>query len=84
VLSQAHEQPKHTAFGGPGARIRLIGGDALPLEEALGASIDVAIFDAPVVEAGLIEMLPYLREQSVSITTHRFGSVDPRFVALRI
>jgi RHH-type proline utilization regulon transcriptional repressor/proline dehydrogenase/delta 1-pyrroline-5-carboxylate dehydrogenase len=84
VLSQAREQPKHTAFGGPGARIRLIGGDTLALEEALGASIDVAIFDAPVVEAGLIEMLPYLREQSVSVTTHRFGSIDPRFAALRI
>jgi RHH-type proline utilization regulon transcriptional repressor/proline dehydrogenase/delta 1-pyrroline-5-carboxylate dehydrogenase len=84
VLAQSREQPKHTAFGGPGARIRLIGGDALALEEALGASIDIAIFDAPVVEAGLIEMLPYLREQSVSITTHRFGSIDPRFAALRI
>ena len=84
VLSQGVSGPKHTAFGGPGARIRLIGGDALALEEALGASIDVAIFDAPVVEAGLIEMLPFLREQSVSVTAHRFGDVDPRFAALRV
>ncbi|MFJ3379563.1 bifunctional proline dehydrogenase/L-glutamate gamma-semialdehyde dehydrogenase [Curtobacterium sp. NPDC090217] len=84
VLSQGRERPKHTAFGGPGARIRLLGGDALALEEALGASIDVAIHHAPVVESGLIEMLPYLREQSVSITTHRFGDVDREFAELRV
>ena len=84
VLSQGRERPAHTVFGGPGARIRLIGGDALALEEALGASIDVAVFAAPVVEAGLIEMLPYLREQSVSITAHRFGEVDSEFSHLRV
>ena len=59
-------------------------GDPLALEEALGASIDVAIHDAPVVEAGVIEMLPYLREQSVSITAHRFGDVDSDFSELRV
>jgi RHH-type proline utilization regulon transcriptional repressor/proline dehydrogenase/delta 1-pyrroline-5-carboxylate dehydrogenase len=84
VLSQGRERPKHTAFGGPGARIRLIGGDALALEEALGASVDVAIHGAPVVEAGLIEMLPFLREQSVSITAHRFGDLDSEFSELRV
>jgi len=84
VLSQGQDRPAHTAFGGPGARIRLLGGDPLALEEALGASIDVAIHDAPVVEAGVIEMLPYLREQSVSITAHRFGDVDSDFSELRV
>lgn len=84
VLSQGQERPAHTAFGGPGARIRLVGGDPLALEEALGASIDVAIHDGPVVEAGIIEMLPFLREQSVSITAHRFGDLDPDFTELRV
>ncbi|MGU3411351.1 proline dehydrogenase family protein [Microbacterium sp. M1A1_1b] len=84
VLAQGQDRPRHTAFGGPGARIRLVGGDPLALEEALGASIDVAIHAAPVVEAGLIEMLPYLREQSVSITAHRFGEVDTEFSDLRV
>jgi RHH-type proline utilization regulon transcriptional repressor/proline dehydrogenase/delta 1-pyrroline-5-carboxylate dehydrogenase len=84
VLSQGYEPSPHTAFGRPGARIRLVGGDPLALEEALGASVDVAIHDAPVVEAGLIEMLPFLREQSVSITAHRFGAVDPEFSDLRV
>lgn len=84
VLSQGQDRPAPTAFGGPGARIRLIGGDASALEEALGASIDVAVHDAPVVEAGLIEMLPYLREQTVTITAHRFGDVDSDFAELRV
>ncbi|OII11609.1 1-pyrroline-5-carboxylate dehydrogenase [Curtobacterium sp. MCBA15_009] len=84
VLSQGQDRPAPTAFGGPGARIRLIGGDASALEEALGASIDVAVHDAPVVEAGLIEMLPYLREQTVTITAHRFGDLDSDFAELRV
>ncbi|MFJ3384613.1 MULTISPECIES: bifunctional proline dehydrogenase/L-glutamate gamma-semialdehyde dehydrogenase [unclassified Curtobacterium] len=84
VLSQGQDRPKHTAFGGPGARIRLIGGDHLALEEALGASVDVAVFAAPVVEGGLIEMLPFIREQSVSITAHRFGDLDAEFTELRV
>ncbi|MBA8989409.1 RHH-type proline utilization regulon transcriptional repressor/proline dehydrogenase/delta 1-pyrroline-5-carboxylate dehydrogenase [Curtobacterium pusillum] len=84
VLSQGQDRPAHTAFGGPGARIRLIGGDPLALEEALGASVDVAIHDGPVVEAGIIEMLPFLREQSVSITAHRFGDLDPDFSELHV
>uniref|UniRef100_A0A942SXC2 Bifunctional proline dehydrogenase/L-glutamate gamma-semialdehyde dehydrogenase n=1 Tax=Neobacillus citreus TaxID=2833578 RepID=A0A942SXC2_9BACI len=84
VLAQGQDRPRHTAFGGPGARIRLIGGDPLAIEEALGATIDVAVHAAPVVESGTIEMLPFLREQSVSITTHRFGDLDPDFVDLHV
>jgi RHH-type proline utilization regulon transcriptional repressor/proline dehydrogenase/delta 1-pyrroline-5-carboxylate dehydrogenase len=84
VLAQGQEPPAHTVFGGPGARIRLVGGDPLALEEALGASVDVAIHDAPVVEAGIIEMLPFLREQSVSITAHRFGDLDPDLSELHV
>jgi RHH-type proline utilization regulon transcriptional repressor/proline dehydrogenase/delta 1-pyrroline-5-carboxylate dehydrogenase len=78
------DRPTHPAFGGPGARIRLVGGDPLALEEALGASVDVAIHDAPVVEAGIIEMLPFLREQTVSLTAHRFGDPDPDFTELHV
>ncbi|WJY00933.1 bifunctional proline dehydrogenase/L-glutamate gamma-semialdehyde dehydrogenase [Curtobacterium sp. 458] len=84
VLSQPDDRPRHTAFGGPGSRIRLLGGDPLALEEALGVSVDTAIHDAPVVESGVIEMLPFLREQSVSITAHRFGDLDPDFQELRV
>ncbi|PZF15656.1 1-pyrroline-5-carboxylate dehydrogenase [Curtobacterium sp. MCPF17_011] len=84
VLSQGFEPRQHTAFGGPGSRIRLLGGDPLALEEALGAGIDTAIHDAPVVEAGVVEMAHYLREQTVVVTAHRHGDVDPEFARLRL
>lgn len=84
VLSQGYEPRAHTAFSGPGSRIRLLGGDPLALEEALGASIDTAIHDAPVVEAGVVEMRHFLREQTVIVTAHRHGDVDPEFARLRV
>ncbi|NII41672.1 RHH-type proline utilization regulon transcriptional repressor/proline dehydrogenase/delta 1-pyrroline-5-carboxylate dehydrogenase [Curtobacterium flaccumfaciens] len=84
VLSQGFEPRPHTAFGGPGSRIRLLGGDPLALEEALGAGIDTTIHDAPVVEAGVVEMAHYLREQTVVVTAHRHGDVDPEFARLRL
>ena len=41
---------------------------------ALGGSPDVAIYADPVTPAGRVELLPFLREQSISITNHRFGA----------
>ncbi|NQX26422.1 bifunctional proline dehydrogenase/L-glutamate gamma-semialdehyde dehydrogenase [Microbacteriaceae bacterium VKM Ac-2854] len=53
-----------------GSRIPL----ASALAEALGGSPDVAIYADPVTPAGRVELLPFLREQSISITNHRFGN----------
>ncbi|MBO1269187.1 proline dehydrogenase family protein [Arthrobacter cavernae] len=55
-------------------RIRLIGGDSSALSAALGGRPDVAIYHGTVTPAGRIEILPFLREQAVSITAHRFGT----------
>jgi RHH-type proline utilization regulon transcriptional repressor/proline dehydrogenase/delta 1-pyrroline-5-carboxylate dehydrogenase len=55
-------------------RIRLIGGSAARLAEALGDEPDVAVYAGEVTRAGRIELLPFLREQAVSITNHRFGN----------
>jgi RHH-type proline utilization regulon transcriptional repressor/proline dehydrogenase/delta 1-pyrroline-5-carboxylate dehydrogenase len=64
-------------------RIRLLGGDRLTLATVLGGDPDVAIFAGPVTTSGRIEMLPFLHEQAISITAHRFGNPDPStFVAL--
>lgn len=57
-----------------GARIRLIGGDAAALAEATDGRPDVAIYAHPVTEAGRVELLPFLHEQAISITAHRFGT----------
>ncbi|MEU4014517.1 bifunctional proline dehydrogenase/L-glutamate gamma-semialdehyde dehydrogenase [Microbacterium sp. NPDC028030] len=55
-------------------RVRLVGGDASALFEALGGSPDVAVWSHAVTGAGRVEMLPFLHEQAVSITNHRFGN----------
>ncbi|SDB81310.1 L-proline dehydrogenase /delta-1-pyrroline-5-carboxylate dehydrogenase [Raineyella antarctica] len=54
-------------------RVRLLGGDPTALAEALDGSIDVAVYAGPVVEAGRVALLPYVHEQAVSITAHRYG-----------
>ncbi|AXJ08910.1 bifunctional proline dehydrogenase/L-glutamate gamma-semialdehyde dehydrogenase [Arthrobacter sp. PM3] len=57
-----------------GARIRLIGGDAKALAEVTGGRPDLAVYVHPVTEAGRVELLPFLHEQAISITAHRFGT----------
>jgi RHH-type transcriptional regulator, proline utilization regulon repressor / proline dehydrogenase / delta 1-pyrroline-5-carboxylate dehydrogenase len=57
-------------------RIRLIGGDASALAAVVRGNPDIAIYGGPVTTAGRIELLPFLHEQAVSITAHRFGNPD--------
>jgi RHH-type transcriptional regulator, proline utilization regulon repressor / proline dehydrogenase / delta 1-pyrroline-5-carboxylate dehydrogenase len=76
----------------PPPRIRLVSpGDAAgraeagrALARATGGSIDTAIWAGPITSAGRIELLPFLREQAVSITAHRFGDADPRMRDLAV
>ncbi|MCU4673848.1 bifunctional proline dehydrogenase/L-glutamate gamma-semialdehyde dehydrogenase [Microbacterium fluvii] len=58
----------------PRPRVRLIGGDASDFAHAAGGRPDLAVFDGAVTRAGRLELLPFLREQAVSITAHRFGT----------
>lgn len=55
-------------------RIRLIGGNDGDIATATDGSVDLALYGGEVVSAGRIEMLAFLREQTVSITAHRFGT----------
>ncbi|HWT33189.1 MAG TPA: bifunctional proline dehydrogenase/L-glutamate gamma-semialdehyde dehydrogenase [Microbacterium sp.] len=57
-----------------GGRIRLIGGSASDVARAVGGSPALAIHAAPVVTAGRVELLTFLREQAISISAHRFGT----------
>ena len=59
------------------SRVRLLGGSREAFAEASQGRVDVALYAQPVVEAGRIELLTFLREQAVSITAHRFGSPTP-------
>jgi len=65
------ESDQAWASGLRSGRVRLIGGSG-----AIPAGPDVAVWSAPVTEAGRIELLPFLHEQAVSITAHRFGNPD--------
>lgn len=75
-----------TADGVPArrpTRVRLIGSAETvaalhgQLSRAAGGDPDLAVYDNDVTTAGRLELLPFLREQSVTITAHRFGNPDP-------
>ncbi|RRD50481.1 aldehyde dehydrogenase family protein [Buchananella hordeovulneris] len=58
-------------------RVRLLGGSGAQLLGDLGGSIDVAVWADPVTHCGRVEILPFVHEQAVSITNHRFGNPTP-------
>jgi RHH-type proline utilization regulon transcriptional repressor/proline dehydrogenase/delta 1-pyrroline-5-carboxylate dehydrogenase len=58
------------------SRVRSIGLKLTDVAAATGGRPDLAVFDGPVTAAGRIELLPFLREQAVSITAHRFGTLN--------
>lgn len=66
-------------------RVRLVGGrDAVAAAHAALATAsdgdpDLAVYDGEVTAAGRIELLPFVHEQSISITAHRYGNIDGRF-----
>ncbi|WJY97735.1 bifunctional proline dehydrogenase/L-glutamate gamma-semialdehyde dehydrogenase [Corynebacterium fournieri] len=72
---EASGVPVHaSSVSGSPARIRVIG-DA---PEHLYGDVATAVFDGPALLDGRRELLPYLLEQSVSATLHRFGVIhDP-------
>ncbi|MGM0386837.1 MAG: aldehyde dehydrogenase family protein, partial [Actinomycetota bacterium] len=56
-----------------GARIRVVGG-VRKLADAIDGLPDIAIYSWRVTGSGRVELLPFLHEQAVSITAHRFGT----------
>jgi RHH-type proline utilization regulon transcriptional repressor/proline dehydrogenase/delta 1-pyrroline-5-carboxylate dehydrogenase len=69
-----HEDIGRRAEELSGRRIRLVGGNPSTITSATGGRPDVAIWSGPAVTAARVAMLPFLREQAVSITAHRFGT----------
>ncbi|MEO6606424.1 MAG: aldehyde dehydrogenase family protein, partial [Aeromicrobium sp.] len=68
----------HVAAERP-ARVRLIGSGAKDVSAAVEGDPDVAIYSGPVTLSGRVEALPFLKEQAISITNHRFGNRDAEF-----
>ncbi|MBN9176576.1 MAG: bifunctional proline dehydrogenase/L-glutamate gamma-semialdehyde dehydrogenase [Microbacterium sp.] len=76
---------RHERDAGGTGRVRIVGRAGSPhasvtLQDALAAATagdpDLAVYANEVTTAGRIELLPFLHEQSVSITAHRFGNPD--------
>ncbi len=59
---------------GPGSEALITPEVTAALAEATGGRPDLAVYFHPVTEAGRVELLPFLHEQAVSITAHRFGT----------
>jgi RHH-type proline utilization regulon transcriptional repressor/proline dehydrogenase/delta 1-pyrroline-5-carboxylate dehydrogenase len=74
VEDAASWRRRASALVSRGGRVRLLGGSAQEFAEVTEGSPAVALYGGAAVTAGRIEMLPYLREQAVSITAHRFGT----------
>lgn len=83
-LLSAEEEPAEGASAGARYdRVRLVGGReaVATLRASLAAATagdpDLAVYDAEVTAAARIELLPFVHEQSISITAHRYGNLDP-------
>jgi RHH-type proline utilization regulon transcriptional repressor/proline dehydrogenase/delta 1-pyrroline-5-carboxylate dehydrogenase len=85
VLSVKVETDEHFLSSGvTTSRVRIAGPGAFALAEALDGDPDVAIYSGDVTVAGRVELLPFVHEQAVSVTAHRFGNPDPAMEALAL
>ncbi|HEY2573623.1 MAG TPA: proline dehydrogenase, partial [Verrucomicrobiaceae bacterium] len=67
-------QPAHAT-----ERVRYAAGDRVPRAVRIAAAQSgVYVADAPVIAEGRIELLWYLREQSISYDYHRYGNLGSR------
>jgi RHH-type proline utilization regulon transcriptional repressor/proline dehydrogenase/delta 1-pyrroline-5-carboxylate dehydrogenase len=69
-------RPPRVRLIGPRTSVRALHG---ALAEAVHGDPDLAIYAGEVTTAGRLELLPFLREQAISITAHRFGTPDRTF-----
>jgi RHH-type proline utilization regulon transcriptional repressor/proline dehydrogenase/delta 1-pyrroline-5-carboxylate dehydrogenase len=80
-MSQRDENGDFPASRPP--RVRLVGPAETvatlhrALAEAVGGDPDLAVYDNEVTTAGRLELLPFVHEQAIAITAHRFGNPDP-------
>lgn len=71
---QWHSRAKGMSVSADGVRFRVIGEDPVALAAAIDGSVDVGIYSDPITPAGRVELLPYVQEQAISATNHRFGN----------
>ena len=64
------------------SRIRLLGESDPALRRAIADRIEIALFTGEVVVDGRVELLPFLHEQAISATNHRYGNPLPHSLDL--
>jgi len=65
-----------TALAADGVdRVRFVGVDPTDAERDIANALGLHLITAPVLGAGRIELLHYVREQAMSVTLHRFGNL---------
>jgi len=75
VIASSDDSPRPS-------RVRLVGsrGAVAALHRALAVAVggdpDLAVYDGEVTSAGRIELLPFVHEQAIAITAHRYGNPD--------
>jgi RHH-type proline utilization regulon transcriptional repressor/proline dehydrogenase/delta 1-pyrroline-5-carboxylate dehydrogenase len=78
----SREDPEEDGRVPAPGRVRLVGGreSVAALHNALSEAVrghpDLAVYADEVTSAGRIELLPFLHEQAIAITAHRFGNPD--------
>jgi len=77
VESKAEWGTRAVRLAACGGRVRLLGASPTELATAVSGSPALAVYSGEVLSAGRVELLTFLREQAVSITTHRFGIPRP-------
>jgi RHH-type proline utilization regulon transcriptional repressor/proline dehydrogenase/delta 1-pyrroline-5-carboxylate dehydrogenase len=55
-------------------RVRIVGSVGQVSDNSPLANCEIAIYDQKPTESGYVELLPYFKEQAVTITAHRFGN----------
>jgi RHH-type proline utilization regulon transcriptional repressor/proline dehydrogenase/delta 1-pyrroline-5-carboxylate dehydrogenase len=56
------------------SRWRYVGAKLSATQGSVLANCELTVYANPVTESGVVELLPYFKEQSVSVTAHRFGN----------
>jgi RHH-type proline utilization regulon transcriptional repressor/proline dehydrogenase/delta 1-pyrroline-5-carboxylate dehydrogenase len=84
VESEVRWHARIQAGGLATTRIRLLGGDGQVLARVLHGQPRVTVHAGPVTIAGRVELLPFLREQSIRMSAERFGRPVPEVLGLSL
>ncbi|WOF23510.1 bifunctional proline dehydrogenase/L-glutamate gamma-semialdehyde dehydrogenase [Microbacterium betulae] len=76
ILGIQHERPDRVRLVGPADAVAVL---HRALADGVSGDPDIAVYAGEVTAAGRLELLPFLREQAISITAHRFGNPDDTF-----